>query len=359
MRVASRYRLPRGVAWSESTESRRVCAARIQSGRKRAASGACLWLNRLTVAFRCCHCLSNTPSMSDPTAPPLDLRWHKFPVLDDGFVCLVDWMGSDAAVVQAARVSYGEGTRAVSDDRTLIRYLMRWRHSTPFEMAELKFLVRVPLYLWQQWLRHRTASVNQESHRYSVADDAMQVFASGDWRAQSTTNRQGSGSGLLGDAGRAISEAQAAFQQSARTLYNDRIAAGVAREQARVDLPVSVYTQAYWKIDLHNLLHFLALRMDAHAQQEIRDYATIIGEQIVAPLFPLVWEAFTDYRLQALPLTGPDAGVIARLAATGAVPPYSDAAFLTAQDTAWQSLTRCRERDECHSKLVRLGLLRE
>ena len=287
-----------------------------------------------------------------------ELRWKKFPVLDDGFVCLVDAMGSDGAVVQAARVSYGEGTKKISDDRTLIRYLMRHRHSTPFEMAELKFLVRVPLYIWQQWLRHRTANINQESHRYSVADDAMQVVDSLEWRAQSESNRQGSAGGLNEELGTELSAAQANFQQSARQLYTQRLEAGVAREQARIDLPGSTYTQAYWKIDLHNLLHFLALRMDAHAQNEIRDYATAIGENIVKPLFPQVWEAFTDYRLHAMLLTGPDSAVIARLAATGSPAPWSNEAFLAAQDPGWAALTRSRERDECLGKLVRLGLLR-
>ena len=285
------------------------------------------------------------------------LRWKKFGVLDDGFVTLVDVMGDDAAVVQAARVSYGEGTKSVSDDRGLIRYLMRHRHSTPFEMAELKFLFRVPMDTWRQQIRHRTASVNEYSTRYSVAIDAAQTTAPDAWRTQATSNRQGSDGFLPADVGGAMTAAEAELQAKARAVYDARLAAGVAREQARKDLPLSTYTEAYWKVDLHNLLHFLALRMDSHAQREIREYATAVGEKIVAPLFPLTWEAFADYRLNAGFLTGPDRGVIRRLAATGAAPPYPDDAFLAAQDPAWADLKRCRERDECRAKLVGLGLM--
>jgi thymidylate synthase (FAD) len=296
--------------------------------------------------------------MTDRASLLADLRWKKFPVLDDGFVCLVDVMGDDDAVVQAARVSYGEGTKRVSDDRTLIRYLMRHRHSTPFEMAELKLLVRVPMDTWRQWIRHRTANVNEYSTRYSVAIDAAQTTPPEGWRSQAASNRQGSEGRLPSTLGEKLSAAEAALQAEARRVYEERLAAGVAREQARKDLPLSTYTEAYWKIDLHNLLHFLALRMDAHAQQEIRDYATAIGEQIVRPLFPIVWEAFEDYRLGALALTRLDIDVIQRLAASGAAPPYSEDAFLAAQDETWRNLTRSRERDECRTKLIRLGLMR-
>ena len=202
------------------------------------------------------------------------LRWKKFPVLNDGFVCLVDVMGDDQAVVQAARVSYGEGTRKVSDDRGLIRYLLRHRHTTPFEMAELKLLVRVPMDCWRQWIRHRTANVNEYSTRYSLAIDAMQTTAPDGWRTQAVQNRQGSGAAMDPEQGPQLSASETEFQREARELYERRIACGVAREQARKDLPLSTYTEAYWKVDLHNLLHFLALRMDEHAQWEIREYAT-------------------------------------------------------------------------------------
>lgn len=287
------------------------------------------------------------------------LRWHKFPVLDDGFVCLVDCMGDDAAVVQAARVSYGDGTRRVSDDRTLIRYLMRHRHTTPFEMAELKLLVRVPMDCWRQWIRHRTASVNEYSTRYSVAIDSMQSTRPDEWRTQAVQNRQGSGANLPGDVGRRLSDDERHFQLLARQLYQQRLEAGVAREQARKDLPLATYTEAYWKIDLHNLLHFLALRMDEHAQLEIRQYATVIGERIVAALFPLVWEAFVDYRLKGISLSRLEVEVVARLAAgaKAAGHVYSEEQFLAAQDPAWRGVARCRERDECRAKLAHLGLL--
>lgn len=290
------------------------------------------------------------------------LRWRKFPVLNDGFVCLVDCMGDDDAIVQAARVSYGAGTKHVSDDRTLIRYLLRHRHTTPFEMAEIKLLVRVPMDCWRQWIRHRTANVNEYSTRYSVAIDSLQQTAPEEWRSQSESNRQGSGDFLSPEKGARLTASEREFHRAATQLYHDRLEAGVAREQARKDLPLCTYTEAYWKVDLHNLLHFLALRMDAHAQYEIRSYATTIGEQIIQPLFPSAWEAFVDYRMQAEFLTRLDREVIARLTAWAAEsrtpPPYSDEAFLAAQDPAWAGLKRCRERDECRAKLVRLGLMK-
>jgi thymidylate synthase (FAD) len=291
-----------------------------------------------------------------------ELRWRKFPVLDDGFVCLVDVMGEDASVVQAARVSYGEGTKRVSDDRTLIRYLMRHRHTTPFEMAEFKFLVRVPMDCWRQWIRHRMASVNEYSTRYSIAIDSTQTTLPNEWRSQADNNRQGSGDLLAEEQGEKLTAAEQKLQEECRRVYQERLDLGVAREQARKDLPLSTYTEAYWKIDLHNLLNFLSLRMDDHAQKEIRDYASAIGYRIVAPLFPTVWEAFLDYRRGGLELTRLDVGVIARLMdvarAGGKSPPFEEADFLPAQDESWQGLTRCRERDECREKLCRLGVLR-
>ncbi|HSG72506.1 MAG TPA: FAD-dependent thymidylate synthase, partial [Planctomycetaceae bacterium] len=166
-----------------------------------------------------------------------ELRWKKFPVLNDGFVCLVDVMGDDSSVVQAARVSYGEGTKKVSDDRTLIRYLLRHRHTTPFEMAEIKILVRVPMDCWRQWIRHRTANVNEYSTRYSLAIDATQATPPDEWRTQAESNRQGSGDPLPTELGEQLSSSEREFQEAARKLYQDRIDAGVAREQARKDLP--------------------------------------------------------------------------------------------------------------------------
>jgi thymidylate synthase (FAD) len=288
------------------------------------------------------------------------LRWKKFPVLNDGFVCLVDIMGDDQSVVQAARVSYGEGTRKVSDDRGLIRYLLRHRHTTPFEMAEIKLLVRVPMDCWRQWIRHRTANVNEYSTRYSLAIDAMQTTTPDQWRTQATQNRQGS-AGLLDLAqGEKLTASESEFQHQARQLYEQRIAQGVAREQARKDLPLSTYTEAYWKVDLHNLLHFLALRMDSHAQAEIRDYSTTIGEQIVKPLFPIVWEAFVDYRLAGTFLSRLEREVVVRLMqrlSESGRGRATEEDFLAVQDASWAELTRCRERDECREKLHSLNIL--
>jgi thymidylate synthase (FAD) len=295
--------------------------------------------------------------MSDLVA---ELRWKKFPVLDDGFVCLVDVMGDDQAVVQAARVSYGEGTRQVSDDRGLIRYLLRHRHTTPFEMAEVKFLVRVPMDTWRQWIRHRTANVNEYSTRYSLAIDAAQHTAPTEWRTQATQNRQGSGDALPADLGADLTQAEDELLEKCRQVYERRIDLGVAREQARKDLPLSTYTEAYWKIDLHNLLHFLALRMDQHAQWEIRQYARTMGEEIVRPLFPLVWEAFVDYRLDGMFLTRLDRELIQRLMVRLAEAGQARATiedFLAVQPSDWAELKRSREREECREKLVQLGLL--
>lgn len=285
------------------------------------------------------------------------LRWKKFPVLDDGFVCLVDMMGDDQAIVQAARVSYGEGTRRVSDDRGLLRYLLRHHHTSPLEMVEIKLLVRVPMDCWRQWIRHRMASVNEYSTRYSVAIDASQATQPDQWRLQSEGNKQGS-EGLLDPAlGAELSRSEEELQGRARELYRRRLELGVAREQARKDLPLSTYTEAYWKTDLHNLLHFLRLRMDVRAQWEIRQYAQTIGRELVKPLFPLVWEAFADYQVQSLELSRLEQGVISRLAATGRIP-AGEEDFLAAQDPSWAGLARSRERDECREKLQRLALLR-
>ncbi len=303
----------------------------------------------------------NAASTTDRQAPLQELKWKKFPVLDDGFVCLVDAMGDDSSIVQAARVSYGEGTKKASDDRTLIRYLLRHRHTTPFEMVELKFLVRVPMDCWRQWIRHRTANVNEYSTRYSIAIDSTQTTPADEWRTQSQTNRQGSEEMLPADVGEKLTAAERELQEHARRVYQERLDLGVAREQARKDLPLSTYTEAYWKVDLHNLLHFLALRMDAHAQLEIREYSAIIGRKIVQPLLPLVWEAFEDYRLQASGASRLEIGCIQRLmqqaAANGRVPPLSVEDFLATQDPSWRELNRSRERDECLAKLQVWGMV--
>jgi thymidylate synthase (FAD) len=285
------------------------------------------------------------------------LRWHKFPVLDQGFVCLVDVMGEDSSIVQAARVSYGEGTKHVNDDRTLLRYLMRHQHTTPFEMAEIKLLVRVPMDCWRQWIRHRTASVNEYSTRYSVAIDAAYSTAPDAWRTQSDSNRQGSGGFFDPDTGNVLTDEEKKLHHYTREVYEQRIERGVAREQARKDLPLSTYTEAYWKIDLHNLFRFLELRMESNAQYEIREYATIIGEKIVQPLFPHCWEAFTDYQLGSMRLSRIEQEVVQRLSQSGVLPATQEQ-FLAVQDPVWKELERCRERDECYEKLCRLGIVR-
>jgi thymidylate synthase (FAD) len=260
--------------------------------------------------------LVDPPSIARPSVAAADaILGRAFTVLDDGFVRLVDYMGNDSAIVQAARVSYGRGTKRVHEDRGLIRYLLRHAHTTPFEMCEIKLHVRVPMDIWRQWIRHRTASVNEYSTRYSEAIDGAHRTAPDAWRLQSTSNRQGSSGRLPPEAGARLSAEEADLVKRAREAYEGRLAAGVAREQARKDLPLSTYTEAYWKIDLHNLLHFLALRMDAHAQQEIRAYATLIGEEIVARWVPVTWEAFLDYRRNAMTLSSLEVMLVSALAA--------------------------------------------
>lgn len=230
------------------------------------------------------------------------------PVGSAGFIRLVDVMGDDEAVCQAARISYGKGTKSTSEDRGLIRYLMRHRHTTPFEMAEIKLHVQAPMDVWRQWIRHRMASVNEYSTRYSEAIDEVAVTQSDAWRLQSGSNKQGSGGMLTewpgGGASRMspgayLTEHEADLHEHARAVYRDRLKLGVAREQARKDLPLSTYTAAYWKIDLHNLLHFLQLRLDPHAQLEIRQFAEAIA-RVVESWVPWTWEAFVDYRLEAV-----------------------------------------------------------
>ena len=235
-------------------------------------------------------------------------RWE-VRIHDHGLVALVDVMPrlvpvsqtADAAVVQAARVSYGEGTKQVSEDRGLIRYLMRHRHTTPLEQVEFKFHHVMPIFVARQWIRHRTANVNEYSARYSVVRDRFFKPDLENVRRQSTSNRQG-GTEPVDDA--TAHEFLAYLDEVERSYerYQQFIERGVAREIARIALPASVYTEWYWKIDLHNLFHFLSLRMDAHAQQEIRDYATAMFEMI-RPIVPIAAEAFVDYNFGALHLT--------------------------------------------------------
>lgn len=263
---------------------------------------------------------------------PIDLKGKYYRVLDKGFVSLVDFMGGDDAVEQMARTSYGKGTRKTSETRGLIRYLVRNKHSTPLEGCELKFHIQIPMDAWRQMIRHRTANVNEYSTRYSIALDDTQQTPPEEWRLQSTDNKQGS-SGFLEEwpdgyrveedykakygvvkfavlrdnelvcgfqhlptPGKYLSHLENVQQTYDRDLYEERIRFGIAREQARKDLPLSTYTMAYWKIDLHNLFHFLKLRLDLHAQKEIREYAYAIA-CLTKEVAPLCWEAFEDYIL--------------------------------------------------------------
>lgn len=302
---------------------------------------------------------STTPTRLDRcVVPALDeILGKSFPVLDAGFVRVVDYMGDDSAVVQAARVSYGAGTRRLREDRGLIRYLMRHSHTTPFEMCELKLHVKAPMDVWRQWIRHRTASVNEYSTRYSIAIDAAEQTAADNWRLQSGDNKQGSAGNIDADVGGRLSAQELELHQNARRVYEERLQIGVAREQARKDLPLSTYTEAYWKIDLHNLLHFLNLRMDSHAQEEIRTYATVIGQEIVASWVPSVWEAFLDYRREALQLSRVETELVRAIAEhsnDGAIA-IADRSGLLGR-TAEGHLKPNRERSEVEAKLRRLGL---
>ena len=292
-----------------------------------------------------------------PGAPALDeILGKPLKVLDDGFVRVVDYMGSDESIVQAARVSYGKGTKKVSEDRGLIRYLMRHRHTTPFEMCEIKLHVRVPMDCWRQWIRHRTANVNEYSTRYSIAIDSAQKTPAGAWRLQSASSKQGSEGRFEEEQGAALSRREAELQEFTRRVYQERLDEGVAREQARKDLPLSTYTEAYWKIDLHNLLHFLSLRLDDHAQEEIRLYSRTIGYEIVGRWCPVVWEAFLDYHRQTLNLTRLDSEIIAALGSGD-----TERALALATEFGWlkrgeKGLKRNRERNELETKLEKLNL---
>lgn len=281
---------------------------------------------------------------------------HPFKVLDDGFVRVVDYMGSDESIVQAARVSYGKGTRKLNEDRGLIRYLMRHHHTTPFEMCEIKLHIRVPMDCWRQWIRHRTANVNEYSTRYSIAIDSAQSTKEDQWRKQSTINKQGSGEFLNEEIGRLLSEKEEFLHNQIREVYEERLNFGVAREQARKDLPLSTYTEAYWKIDLHNLLHFLELRMDAHAQFEIRSYANVIGNEIVNKWCPISWEAFKDYRLNSFMLSEIEIKVIKHFLDNN--PKNAKKYLLSLNLLSFEGgkLKRSRELAEIETKLRKLGI---
>jgi thymidylate synthase (FAD) len=255
-------------------------------------------------------------------APELEaILYAPLGVLDHGFVRVVDYMGNDEAIVQAARVSYGRGTKSVRNDAGLINYLMRHRHSTPFEMCEIKYHVKLPVFVARQWIRHRTANVNEYSARYSILDREFYIPAPEHLAAQSETNRQGRGDVLGGeeaawvletlkqDAGRAYEHYEAMLNEGEAA---DGGRHGLARELARMNLPLNIYTQWYWKVDLHNLLHFLSLRADPHAQYEIRAYAEVMLET-VKRWVPLAHDAFVENRLNGAQLTAGQIAAVIRM----------------------------------------------
>ena len=265
------------------------------------------------------------------TAPGMEAHLYTaHPVLDHGFVRVIDYMGDDSAIVQAARVSYGRGTRRVSEDAGLIRYLMRHRHSTPFEMCEIKYHIKLPIFIARQWIRHRTANVNEYSARYSVLDREFYVPQPDQLAAQSSDNRQGRGAVLEGaEAERVLrllrDDATQTYDHYLEMLNEDEAGApldparsGLARELARMNLTLNTYTQWYWKTDLHNLLHFLSLRADAHAQYEIRVYADAMLKTVQAWV-PHCYEAFADYRMGAVTFSSQMLSVVRRMLAGEAV----------------------------------------
>jgi len=267
------------------------------------------------------------------TVPALEaILYQPIPVLDHGFVRVIDYMGDDAAVVQAARVSYGKGTKKISEDRGLIHYLLRHRHTTPFEMCEIKYHVKLPIFVARQWIRHRTANVNEYSARYSILDNEFYLPAPEQLAAQSTANRQGRGDVLTGDDAKRVldllrADAERSYRGYAWMLNEDDSGkpvddgrAGLARELARMNLSLNFYTQWYWKTDLHNLLNFLSLRGDDHAQYEIRVYA----EAMLGTLdkwVPITAEAFRQHRLGGAHLSAAALAVVKQLLAGEKVAP--------------------------------------
>jgi thymidylate synthase (FAD) len=260
-------------------------------------------------------------------APALEeILYKAIPVLDHGFIRVIDYMGTDSAIVQAARVSYGKGTKKVNEDAGLINYLLRHRHTTPFEMCEIKFHIKLPIFIARQWIRHRTANVNEYSGRYSIMDKEFYIPAAEHLAAQSKSNRQGRGDVLDGAQAARVLEILKADSVNAYKHYEemmncdeagnvfDENKSGLARELARMNLPVNFYTQWYWKVDLHNLLHFLSLRADSHAQYEIRVYADAMIEMLKAWL-PITYQAFMDYRMGGVSISAKGLAIIKRMIA--------------------------------------------
>ncbi len=261
------------------------------------------------------------------TVPALEeVLFTPMPVLDHGFVRVIDYMGDDSAVVQAARVSYGKGTKRVNEDRGLIQYLLRHRHTTPFEMCEIKYHVKLPIFVARQWIRHRTANVNEYSGRYSILDNEFYLPTPEHLAVQSTSNRQGRGDSLPPDEAANVldllrEDAMRSYRDYAYMLNEDETGktvdesrSGLARELARMNLSLNFYTQWYWKTDLHNLLNFLSLRADAHAQYEIRVYADAMIETL-EKWVPLVAEAFRQYRIGGAQLSASALTVVKKMIA--------------------------------------------
>ncbi|MCW5700809.1 MAG: FAD-dependent thymidylate synthase, partial [Rhodospirillales bacterium] len=258
------------------------------------------------------------------------ILFEPIPLLDHGFIRVIDYMGDDSAIVQAARVSYGKGTRRVQDDAGLIRYLMRHRHTTPFEMCEIKYHVKLPIFVARQWIRHRTANVNEYSARYSILDKEYYIPAPNHLAGQSLDNRQGRDAALSEHEAAHVlallqADAERCYAHYEEMLNEDRdggtlddTRTGLARELARMNLTLNTYTQWYWKIDLHNLLHFLSLRADPHAQYEIRVYAEAMLRTVRAWV-PITYEAFMDYRLGGVHLSARGLDTVKRLLAGEAV----------------------------------------
>ena len=251
--------------------------------------------------------------MNRPHSPALDaILGNQFPVLDHGFIRVIDYMGDDDAIVQAARTSYGDGTRTVSDNTGLIRHLMRKRHTGPFEHCEIKFHVRIPIMVARQWIRHRTANVSEQSGRYSVMKDEFYIPRAEQLARQSKTDKQGRGLVLTIEEAAAV---QAILYDDAIRMHDDYARMlkdyDLSREIARLNLPIGSYTEWFWKIDLHNLFHFLSLRADHHAQWEIRQYAQTMHD-IVRQWVPIAAEAFEDYRMNAVSLSAQAVAVMKR-----------------------------------------------
>ncbi|GBQ22004.1 FAD-dependent thymidylate synthase [Acetobacter estunensis NRIC 0472] len=264
------------------------------------------------------HAQASTPTKRPTVAALEDILFTAHPVLDHGFVRVIDYMGDDAAIVQAARVSYGRGTRKVSEDAGLIRYLMRHRHSTPFEMCEIKFHIKLPIFIARQWIRHRTANVNEYSARYSILDREFYIPSSEHMAAQSTSNRQGRGDVLDAETSARVmdllrDDAIRCYDTYENLLDTDN-GPGLARELARMNLTLNTYTQWYWKVDLHNLMHFLSLRIDPHAQYEIRAYAEIMLD-ILRAWVPVTAQAFTEYRVGAVTFSASMLAILRRMLA--------------------------------------------